>query len=327
MQTDFKQLLSILASGEFYSLKTLAARLDQAETNLKLQLEELKKLLGSELGYVPNLGYSITGGLCLLDKDKILRYLTPTLQELYADQLHLILETTSTNDYLLNLAKASGANRSICVAEYQTAGKGRHAKTWLSPFGHNIYFSMLWRFNLPPSEVSKLTLAVGVALCELLENFGIDLCQIKWPNDIYIRQKKCAGILCESFQDSAGNTCVITGVGINVKLPDSVYSALKQRGVTDLNRESLPSIDRNLLVAQTITVLDNTMEQIGKQDIHQKWMARDCLLEREVTIKTHDKKIVGIAKGITHTGDLQVLADGQLLAFKAAEVSINRNST
>ena len=243
-------------------------------------------------------------------------------RKLYLNKIERCWELPSTNDYLANGLKNNLNDVGVCIAEYQTAGKGRNAKQWLSPFGYNIYFSLQHQLTSGLQQLSGLTLAIGVGVCRVLRNLDLEQCQIKWPNDIFVKQQKIAGVLTEIVTDSAGNFHVIVGIGLNVKLPGNLKL---DQAATDLHAQGLTLVERNLLVAQLIAELDpilSTVQLNGWQDYEPEWRELDYLLGQAVTVKTINAEHQGVSKGIDNDGHLQVQVGDQLMCFSAADVSV-----
>jgi BirA family biotin operon repressor/biotin-[acetyl-CoA-carboxylase] ligase len=133
-------------------------------------------------------------------------------------QLVILSETTSTNDALRSLADAGAPAGAIVIAESQTAGRGQAGRTWTSPPGKSLLFSILLRNDTGPDgapDPSATPIRVGLALCNAIRRVsGLDV-RIKWPNDIVHEGKKLAGILCEGASGAAG-AFVVAGIGVNI---------------------------------------------------------------------------------------------------------------
>ncbi len=151
-----------------------------------------------------------------------------------------IEETDSTNRWL----KENGEGTMVVVADYQTAGKGCGTNSWESERGKNLTFSMLIHpTDIPASQQFRITEVVSVALCEVLEQYIGDV-SIKWPNDIYMGDKKICGVLIENRLQ--GNVIVdsIIGIGLNVNQTEFVSDApnpvsLRQLLGREIDREAL----------------------------------------------------------------------------------------
>ncbi len=115
-----------------------------------------------------------------------------------------------------------------CIAEYQTAGRGRRGRRWSTPLGAGLCLSVGWQFADAPAELSALTLAVGVVVRRALARVaGVEIA-LKWPNDLVWDERKLGGILLELTAEGQGGCHVVAGIGINVALPPEVL-AVAQR--------------------------------------------------------------------------------------------------
>ncbi len=132
-----------------------------------------------------------------------------------------VLETVDSTNERLRIAVAEGVaeHGQVLIAGQQTAGRGRLGRQWLSPPGTNLYLSLCWRIDGEPATLEGLSLAVGCAVAECLaSDLGVSI-QLKWPNDLYLGNAKCGGVLIELATDPAGDWWVVIGLGLNVAMP------------------------------------------------------------------------------------------------------------
>ena len=184
-----------------------------------------------------------------------------------------IEETDSTNRWL----KAHGEGTMVVVADYQTAGKGCGTNSWESERGKNLTFSMLIHpTDIPASQQFRITEVVSVALCEVLEQYIGDV-SIKWPNDIYMGDKKICGVLIENRLQ--GNVIVdsIIGIGLNVNQTEFVSDApnpvsLRQLLGREIDREALlhdflETFETVSSSETTYSAYRNKLFRLGKQAV------------------------------------------------------------
>jgi BirA family biotin operon repressor/biotin-[acetyl-CoA-carboxylase] ligase len=221
------------------------------------------------------------------------------------------VESCDSTQGLLDPSMPEGA---LALADFQTAGRGRLGRTWETPPGAAILFSVLLK---PPPErkAAELSLVAGVAVADALEEL-LDLAvQIKWPNDVMLRRAKVAGILAEAREDA-----VVLGVGINV----------------NQTREQLPSRAGSLLTAtgrewQRETVLGAVLEALGRR--YDEWRGggldavydglgpRDFLRGRAVSVNGTS----GTAVKIDRAGRLEIaIGHGELVTVESGEVLYER---
>jgi BirA family transcriptional regulator, biotin operon repressor / biotin---[acetyl-CoA-carboxylase] ligase len=158
----------------------------------------------------------------------------------------------STNDEAARLARAGAGHGTVVTARQQRSGRGRAGRTWASPAGGNLYVSLILRPALPLRDVPAMTLAIGVAVCDVARGFGV-AATLKWPNDVLIEGRKVAGILLESQSRGDRLDVVIAGIGINLSTTPAAEDAphatsLAAHTATPLDREAflqrlLPSVE------------------------------------------------------------------------------------
>lgn len=213
------------------------------------------------------------------------------------------------------LAEEGAEHGEIVLAEFQTEGRGRLGRSWYSPRGKGLYFSLILRPHLDIAEYSRITLMAGVAVAEVLADCFDVQALVKWPNDIYISEKKCCGILAETGAPQGGNIpFVIVGVGINVNtmladLPEELVGrvtslALERGGEINDCDHLLQDLSHGIL--RELRLLE-----LGKfDDILGRWRERDFLYGKKLRWVTHAGKIVeGIAQGATPDGCLMIRDD------------------
>lgn len=235
-----------------------------------------------------------------------------------------IFETIdSTNTYLLTHAKDYATSGCVCLAEEQTHGRGRQGKNWFSPKGANIYCSVLWKFSSAKVDLSPLSLAIAVMVGRALQHYGLAVpLAFKWPNDIYAKQRKLAGILIESVVLKESEFLVVIGIGINTQLITAHPFA---QSVISLEEITSQPIKRNHLVGLVLNALFSgltTYEQEGFKAFQHEWEQQDMLFESEVAIQVTDRIIQGTACGIDLKGQLKVQTSDVLQLFRCGEVSV-----
>tara|TARA_B110000483_G_scaffold239586_1_gene318367 strand:+ start:658 stop:1482 length:825 start_codon:yes stop_codon:yes gene_type:complete len=246
-----------------------------------------------------------------LDAEKILQFVTDSTRERLAP-IKVFAEVPSTNSYLLSISLPDSGRLSVAVTTNQTAGRGRHGKTWQSPSGVGLCLSVAYTFASQLENLPALTLAIGIGVADALRDLNINDVELKWPNDLVALDGKLGGILTEVRQQSASTVTVVTGIGMNVNLPSKLDFGIEAdwaRKVTDLKSicETLPSNDQ--LVGQLINHLSKTFsdyEASGFAPLVKRWSERDWLLGREITIDTNDSQLFGVGAGVADDGALLI---------------------
>lgn len=319
-----KQLLQLLADGKFHSGTELSRALAISRSAIWKQLHALSEL-GVELTALSGKGYKLQQPLQLLDQHRIGGYLDQqTLQLIKRLEIHDAIH--STNSYLHELAGKGGESGLVCFAEFQAAGKGRRGRTWVSPFGHNIYLSILWRYQDGPAAIAGLSLALGVAVVRALRQLGIKDVGLKWPNDIYWQQRKLAGILVEVSGESSGPCHAVIGLGLNFYLSARQAENIDQPwiGLCSVLGETACA-RRNELAALLLNHLMPVIadfENESIQDYADEWRSYDCMLGKAVNLFVGQQSHEGTIAGIDDNGLLLLKGgDGQMRAFASGEVS------
>ncbi|MGC7560186.1 bifunctional biotin--[acetyl-CoA-carboxylase] ligase/biotin operon repressor BirA [Pasteurella sp. PK-2025] len=307
-------LLSLLATHQTLSLEELALLSSCSEEQVLTQIEELiEQGIHIEQSAV---GFQLIPQLARLNESYLTQALAP-----YSVHIKPIID--STNQYLLdNLAYLEKGT--LCLAEYQTAGRGRRGRQWLSPFAGQVIMSLYWTFS-HDVNLEGVSLVVGMAIAETLKEFGASGIGLKWPNDVLLQGRKLAGILLEIGHRQDRQHHLVIGLGINLSLP-------KQKNKIDQPwaelTEVLPKIDRNrLIVALTKHLIFRLtrFEQVGiDEEFRQDWLNVDAYLGEEVKVLTESYQITGIEQGIDERGYLQLMTQEGKQYFNGGEVSLRK---
>lgn len=315
-----QQLLCVLADGEFHSGETLAKAINLSRTAIAGHINQLIDW-GLDVFKVKGKGYKLNQPLILLDEEKIN---TAFAKKTYADVSVLqVIESTNTELKNTDRKRASG---DTILAEIQTAGRGRHGRQWLAPVGGSLTFSMYWRFNDGYQGMAGLSLLVGVAICRALKECNVDEARLKWPNDVYLYGKKLAGVLIEvEGQIGAPAECII-GIGLNVTVPSQDYDVGQPH--IDLSEVLGPDVDRNNIAARIIEQLWTLLPDFTQQGLEpyvEEWKQLDWFADRTVVVKTGNKRISGVNRGIDASGALLLETADGITRFHGGEVSLRAN--
>ncbi|MGH3784725.1 MAG: biotin--[acetyl-CoA-carboxylase] ligase [Pseudonocardiaceae bacterium] len=238
-----------------------------------------------------------------------------------------VVETVpSTNTVLAAAARQGAPDRTVLVAEHQSAGRGRAARSWVAPARSGLALSVLMRpTTVPQARWSWLPLLVGVALCRTVGTLGEIPVALKWPNDLLLgaHLRKAAGILAEVVP---AGPAVVVGIGLNVTLrPDE----LPVPEATSLAIEQAACTDRDPLLRALLRELDSDLRQwcqhkgdpitSGLRDAYRKHCAT---LGEQVRVELPGQpELIGTATDIDTEGRLVVLASGQRRALSVGDVT------
>lgn len=251
------------------------------------------------------------------------RRLSPVLDS--GVQLTVVETIESTNAQLKTQAVTS--NQTLLLAREQTAGVGRRGSLWQSPPAGNLYLSYCVHSDRTLNELSLWSLGVTVAVADALERDLSLECKIKWPNDLYLQGMKVGGVLLETVNLPGDDVAVVIGVGLNVAShPDP---ALLQRPVTCICKHTETSVDLSMIAALVSAALVDMcrLSQTALQAwLISSWPSRDMILNQPVVVPTLGEGL-GIARGLSRDGGLQVEFAGELRTVYAGEVSFGHVDT
>jgi BirA family biotin operon repressor/biotin-[acetyl-CoA-carboxylase] ligase len=246
-----------------------------------------------------------------LDADAIRRFANVPVRERLAN-INVFDEIDSTNSYLMQTNGPEPGMISIAATSNQTAGRGRHGKTWQSPPGSGLCLSAAYTFASQPDNLPALTLVLGLGAVGALEELGATDVEIKWPNDLVAQDGKLGGILTEVQQRSSGGVTIVTGIGINVDLQrkldfgqetDWARNVVDLKSICDItpkHEEIAGKVTTHFLQAFV------DFEEQGFAAAADRWSRYDWLLGREITIDTADRQFSGVGAGVADDGALLV---------------------
>ncbi|MBS0486086.1 MAG: biotin--[acetyl-CoA-carboxylase] ligase [Proteobacteria bacterium] len=320
MSIDPAALLCALRADRAVSGSDLAARLGVTRAAVWKQIRGLRAS-GAPVQAVAGRGYKLAWPFEALDAHAIRAKLDPALRKRLRNMaVHWRID--STNTQLLRNAAAGAPVLSICLAEMQSAGRGRRGRAWISPLGANVCFSLLQRCAGGMGTLSGLSLVAGVALAQALEDCGATGIGLKWPNDVIVDGRKLAGILVEAGGEFLGPCFAVIGIGINLRLPDGVDTG---QPATDLARICAELPSRNFVVARVAARLVEALdcfETDGFGAFAQAYAARDALVGRPVRVHAAQGVRDGIADGVDARGALRVRHGATLATYDSADVSV-----
>lgn len=323
---DLIALLSCMADGEYHSGVELGGKLNVSRTAVWKALGKLEGL-GVCLEKTKGKGYRIKGGLDLLNREHILANLDRYSALLH--ELHLVQSIDSTNSYLMSSSDCANPKLYVaCMAERQTAGRGRRGRVWHSPYAKNIYLSLSFNLQGGGESLDGLSLALGVAVARCLSQEGVLGVGLKWPNDILVGGKKLAGILVELKGEAEQGWKVVVGLGLNVLMTNAERDVIDQPWVSIASLSNARAKSRSEWSALLVKNIISTIELFkvnGFKGVKSEWDRYDALSKKPVMVVGGD--VSGVCEGVDERGRLLVRVDGDLKIINAGEVSVRSDES
>lgn len=317
---DRKTLLRLLSDGHFHSGEALGQELGVSRAAVWKSIQGLITE-GLNIHAVTGRGYRLASPADFLEEDAIRQDLNEAGNSLLST-LTIQDCIDSTNQYLLEKQCHSGQ---VCIAEQQTAGKGRRGRNWVSPHGASINMSVAWRYEQGPAVLSGLSLAVGIAVVRCLDAIGAKGIGLKWPNDILWNERKLGGILIEVSGETNGPCQVVVGLGLNIRLPEDSDQEIDQPWVNLQTVNPQLDLSRNYLIASLLNELLPLLASFNKTGLGpylDEWKQFDICYGRQVNLHFADTIISGKVCGINDTGALMLENDDGVREFQSGEVSL-----
>ncbi len=323
-RVDFRILGALReASGAFVSGENLSRDLGISRAAFWKRIHRLR-----DLGYCiearSRRGYRLAASPEAPVEEAVL----PLLQTRFLGrELRYLASTDSTNSQLEKLARAGAPEGTVMTADEQTAGRGRMAREWFSPPGANLYFSLLLRPRVPPAAAVTLSLLAGLAIARAVEEVTPGLApRIKWPNDLWIDDRKLCGILCDMQAEADCVRYLIVGVGVNVNLLSDDWPPELARRAISLRDACGHPVSRAKLLAAILNRFEKlyrTWTEQGLAPFLDTIRKRDALAGRRITLEQGGRRIAGKALGLSPDGSLLLERDGEPpLAVWAGDVHI-----
>lgn len=228
---------------------------------------------------------------------------------LYFDQVD------STNNKAYEAAENKAPMGTVIAAGTQTQGRGRRGRQWQSPIGDGLWFSLILRPALAPKEAMALTLVTAVGICRGLDHYQGLGAAIKWPNDIWVDQRKLCGILSEMKAEDNKVQYVVIGIGINIRT--SAIQGETAAEAVGMEEVLAQAVDTRELLCHVLKGLEDAYDAYFKgesQALREEWEERSFLINREVDVITTNGQITGTVLGLTEEGFLRVMTSDKKVA-------------
>jgi BirA family biotin operon repressor/biotin-[acetyl-CoA-carboxylase] ligase len=319
-----KTVVDILRdSPDFVSGEAISAKLGISRNAVHKHVKSLRGRGYRILG-VSRRGYKLEEEPCRLS----MGYITDrTERSVFGRSFRYYDEIESTNAEAKSLANSGAPEGTVVIAEAQSAGRGRLGRRWTSPAGKGLLFSVLLRPRLPMGDAHLLTLVAAAAVAEAIESVaGIPVC-IKWPNDLFLGDRKAGGTLMEVSGEQDEVEWVVVGIGINVNTEYSELPVALRRTATSMKMVKGESVDRSELLATILLSLEAHYREAVANGFDRAlacFRSRDFLLHKSISVETREGPVAGSASGVDDRGALLVeLPHRQVRRFHSGDVTLH----
>ena len=319
----FSKVLHLLDHERYYCASALAQQLNVPRAAIYACIDKIESL-GIPISRARGSGYRLCRPLDLLSKAAIFRQLPNDLKA-QLDSIHCLHEIDSTNRYAGQLPAPAGGFFSLVAAEAQTSGRGRRARRWVSPYAANVTMSIVWSLQGRVQAAGILSPLLACGIVQSLQKAGVSGLGLKWPNDIYSRGKKLAGILIECRPGAGAGCKIVIGIGVNVGMSRWPDVVIDQAWTDIISNTQNWRVSRSTLVAHlTDHIIKSLMafECDDHMEIMNEWRKRDITWGKNVQIHAADNIHAGIARGIDAQGRLLLETSNRLQKISVGEVSL-----
>ncbi len=319
MGTKEQILNRLRENGGFVSGEELSGQLRISRTAVWKDIHSLREE-GYEIESATNRGYRLKS---CPDRYSAVEISAGLETEFLGRHIFCYESIDSTNEEAKRQALAGAPNGSLFIAEQQTGGKGRLGRSWLSPAGCGLWFSVLLRPGILPLQVTITTLLAGLAVCRAVRSLSGCDAKIKWPNDIVIGSKKVCGILTEMTAEVDRIESVVVGIGVNVN--NAAFPETIRGKATSIRMENGKSLRRITLLQEILIQFETLLKQYTEPDptFWEEYRKLCVSLGRKVEFTRRGTRVCGTAVDVSPQGELIVkLPEGNVEAVTAGEVSV-----
>ncbi len=258
---------------------------------------------GYRIDSLPGRGYSFVSAPDSLLPEEIKSGLNT---HVLGTEISCYREVTSTQSIAKSMAAQGAREGTVIVAETQSGGQGRIARSWVSPVG-GIYFSIILRPDIKPAEALQFPLIAGIAVARAIDKLTGIKPKLKWPNDIIVNDRKAGGIRTEMSAEVDRLEWIIIGIGLNVNTPHESFPPEIESSAVSLMEAGGKQVPRVKLLQYVLTELEALYDGFSKSGfelLREQWKALSNTIGAEVTISSPTEQLVGRAIDIDSDGAL-----------------------
>ncbi|MCR4441189.1 MAG: biotin--[acetyl-CoA-carboxylase] ligase [Peptococcaceae bacterium] len=308
--------------GNYLSGEEISRLLGVSRVAVWKQVNALRQE-GYNIESSPKQGYRIVELPDILSKEEITIGLAG---QDFIKEAAVFEQVSSTNDLAKAMAAQGSPEGTLVVADKQTKGKGRMGRSWESPSGKGLYFSLVLKPKIKPVHAPQLTLVAAVAVCRAIRGLTKLPVTIKWPNDILLEDKKVCGILTEMSSEIDQINYIVLGIGVNVNQgKDDFPENLRDKAISLAAAAGclFRRVALLLEIVKELRTVYRLYQREGFAVIVESWIKMNSTLGREVFVSSHGEQYCGTAEGIDEQGRLLVRkGDGTLETLVAGDISL-----
>ncbi len=222
-------------------------------------------------------------------------------------EIHAFEKVTSTNNLAYDMARNGAREGVVVIAECQTRGRGRMKRSWVSPYGRNLYLSLILRPPIPPRLGALLTYLGAISTTEALsESFSLEV-GIKWPNDIVVRGRKLAGLLNEVKTEADRVDFVILGFGVNLNMDLETLPEGLRENATSVMMElghRVPRVEFTQYLLERIDTWYDVFLRQGADPILKRWESVASIRGKCLEVESFGTVHRGVVEGLDADGAL-----------------------
>ena len=317
---DVMSLVSLLSDGQFHSGSDLGRALGVSRSAVWKSLGRLSHY-GLAIESVKGKGYRLFSALDLFDQGVVYSKLGSELAGRVS--VDILPQVESTNSVMAERLPSQALTYGVLLAEMQTKGRGRRGRSWVSPFGKNIYMSLGFELAGGPECLAGLSLVAGLSVARAINLLSDVHAQLKWPNDVWMEGKKAAGILVELQGEATTGWRVVLGVGLNVSMSVEEGEDIDQPWIAvgdyiDCTRSELAGVMANCLVEDL-----ELFRVHGFAHFLPMWRDLDIFYGQELCVL--GSQTIGVSEGVDVMGNLLLRVGDELMVINAGEVSVRQH--
>ncbi|APC96214.1 biotin--[acetyl-CoA-carboxylase] ligase [Francisella frigiditurris] len=309
-------IFNFLDDQKYISGTDIGNKLGISRAAVSKNIKKLKDTYKINILSNPRVGYLLEEKLDIIDKDKLNKKFK---------NIEYFYTIDSTSNYAIR-KQNNFLENTVFISEHQTQGFGRFNREWVSPFGKNIYCTLLEFVDLDISKLPGLSLVISISISRTLEKIGLNP-KLKWPNDIFINNKKIAGVIINVSAEVNDKAKLFIGFGLNVNMQKD--NKIKTEW-TSLKLELQTHIDRTKLLSEIIKNIQNDIKIFtneGFSYFKEEYEKINYLKDKLFTLKLGNKEFNDCKYiGLSDIGEIIISSEEKTYSFSSGEISILDNS-